>query len=120
MTACWFQGCGFAIRRDLGKGLVFQPMNFLLQVQIQAGAAEEAIHLQQARLIGNQLGRAAVGHGAGKQHLRRPVEGVHVAQAIQGLLQAAGANMRHAGLIAGDVELTPGVLDAQGFHRQFN
>ena len=55
----------------------------LIEVQIQAGAAKEAVGFEQFGLIGDQLGRAAAGHRPGKEHLRRPVEGVHEAQAIQ-------------------------------------
>ena len=53
------------------------------RLQVQADAAEEAIGLEQLRLVGDQLGRAAAGDGPGEQHLRGPVDGVHVAQAVQ-------------------------------------
>ena len=51
-----------------------QAAELAVQIAIQAGPAEEDVHLQQLGLVGDPLGRLAAGHGAGEVHLRRPVD----------------------------------------------
>ena len=92
----------FAVGGELVERLVVQIGHFLVEVQIQPGAAEEAIHLHQLGLVGDQLGRVPAGHRAGKEHLRGPIDGVHVAQPIEGGAPRAGRDMRHAMAVASD------------------
>ena len=54
--------------------LVAELVDLAIQIQVQPDAAEETVGLQQLRLIGDLLGRAPVGHLAGEQQLRGPVE----------------------------------------------
>ena len=108
----------FAIGGQLVERVVVELIDFAIEIQVQPGAAEEAVRLQQLGLVGDQLGGTAAGHGPREQHLRGPVDGVHVAQPVQSSLPAGRRDMRHAVLVAGDRNSSPGMFERKRFHQR--
>ena len=105
-----------AIPVELLARVLGQAAEFAVQVAIQAGPAEEDVHLQQLGLVGDPLGRLAAGDGAGEIHLRRPVDRVHVAPGVEGFAPGRGFDVRHAVFVACRREFVPRRLGLDPFH----
>ena len=106
----------FAIKSQLGERAVVQRADFFIEPQMQPGAAEEAIGLDQLRTIEDQLGTAARRHRAGEEHLRRAIDGVQIAEAIERFAPRSGPDMRHAEFVLRDGETASRVLRVQQLH----
>ena len=83
---------------------------------MQPGAAEEAIGLDQLRLVGNSLGRLSTSDRAGKEDLRRSIDGVQIPQGVKSIVPTVGRNMRRAAGVALRLEIDSCGIDGNGFH----
>ncbi len=106
----------FAIGGDVAKGAIVEAADFIVQQKVQTDAAKEAVGFDKLGLVGNQLGRAAAGQGARKEHLRRPIESVQISQPVERRAPGAGGNVRHAIFIAKRLQAAAGMFEVQRLH----